>query len=143
MFLKESEGVGILALVRTVFFPLFRRKVLAVVILVCVVMVCKTVFLLGGAFLSVYYGAKLHRNHRIQGMEQVAYYLLHNTLEIPFNAIKGLLASDPKTFIIDIKHIHYQKLAFTRDMAFVSTSGIIPEMPYVPAKLTLDGGMTP
>jgi hypothetical protein len=82
----------------------------------------------------IYYGAKLHRDHYVQGYEQIAYYLLDTKLDLAKNAIEGLFASGPELLTLDLTHRNYQKLAADREQAF--KTGLIPEGKYVPATLT-------
>lgn len=58
--------------------------------------------------------------------------------EIPFNYARGQF-TDPKTLIIDIKHKHYQKLAFIRQKALERGLLRSEDNEFVPARVSYNG----
>ena len=142
MLLKERRPLSVGARVRVALKWVTRRQLIAAIaITLCVVP------LIGGVMLyCVYLGAQMHRDHRIQGWEQTAHYVLESKLGIPLNYVTGLLASAPEHFALDIEHLPYQELVYARQQAFASTEQpepLIPEMEYVRAQLTHDGQVYP
>jgi len=80
------------------------------------------------------YGARLHKNHYIQGYEQIAHYMIDSNFRIPINYFKGLITPRPKSLTIDIKHKNLQKIAYIRDIAFKTE--VIPDSGFVPATIS-------
>ncbi|HXV64069.1 MAG TPA: CotH kinase family protein [Vicinamibacteria bacterium] len=88
------------------------------------------------ALSCVYYGATLHRDHRIQGWEQIVHYVIDSGLAMPVNYVKGF-AAPVESMTIDISLDNLQQLAYVREIAFINDE--IPDASYVGATLTVNG----
>ena len=104
-----------------------NRKALSIIIFTLLLILSVTAF----GIYCVYYGAKLHRDHYIQGYEQIFHYVTKSTIRIPINYIQGLFAPNPKHINISIDHMDFQKLSYQRELAFMRGSIIDPD--FIPA----------
>ena len=125
MLVKMRNEIAWRTVVRRLYTELARKKIIA-----ALSMGVLLISLLGGAAVYlVVLGAKLHRDHYIQGFEQTVRYVLHTNLGIPVNYFRGVLAPSPEILVLDIKHLDYQKIAFNREQSF--KTGRIVEGPFV------------
>jgi len=127
MYLKEDNENKFHQKIIPFFTFMKNRKTLSIIIFALLVILSVT----GFGIYCVYYGSKLHRDHYIQGYEQIFHYVTKSTIRIPINYIQGLFAPNPKYINISIAHMDFQKLSYQRELAFMR--GSIIESDFIPA----------
>ena len=79
---QNDNGITILRkLIKGIFSLLEKRRLLKLSALLFLLIIFMAVL----SFYSIYYGAKLHKNHYIQGYEQIFHHVVETNLEIPLN----------------------------------------------------------
>jgi len=92
------------------------------------------IFFFINALVFIYLGAVVHKN----GYHHKLINEIKRLQRIPVNFVKGI-GAEPEYVIIDIKHKHFQKLAYKREMAFNIGNLITCDDDFVPGKITIGG----
>ena len=118
MNIKQSNsGSSVSSLKRA--FKFFRKLKLKWIVVILVFLVSIT----ATALYSVYYGMYLFKVKKAETYDMFLENAVEAKLNIIPNYLKGMFGADPERLVIDIKHEHFQKLAYKREIAL--TRGIL------------------
>jgi hypothetical protein len=105
----------------------WRRIVLVVTLFI--------VSLVGVSLASIYYGMELYKTKAAASYNDFFENAVKTKLSIVPNYIKGNLFAKPERMTIDIKHEHFQKLAYKRESALATRILTASDDDFVPAKI--------
>jgi len=104
------------------------KNVIAVAFLVVASLVATSLY-------SVYYGMELYKQKAAASYNDFFENAVQTKLNIVPNYIKGNLFAKPEHITIDVKHEHFQKLAYKREIALATRILTASDDDFVPAKI--------
>jgi hypothetical protein len=104
------------------------KNVIAVALLVVAGLVATNLY-------SVYYGMELYKQKAAASYNDFFENAVQTKLSIVPNYIKGNLFAKPERITIDVKHEHFQKLAYKREVALATRILTASDDDFVPAKI--------
>ncbi|MGH7456765.1 MAG: hypothetical protein ACRENG_35780, partial [bacterium] len=104
------------------------KNVIVVALLVVASLVATSLY-------SVYYGMELYKQKAAASYNDFFENAVKTKLSLVPNYIKGNLFAKPERITIDVKHEHFQKLAYKREIALATRILTASDDDFVPAKI--------
>ncbi len=91
--------------------------------------------LAGTSLVSIYYGMHLYKTKQALSFDVFFENLVQTRLNVIPNYIRGVMYAKPERIVIDIKHKHFQKLAYKRQVALNTGILLTEDDDFVPAQV--------
>jgi len=110
------------------FIKRFRIKVILITIVL-------SALLISVSLSSIFYGIHMNRTKKADSFKEFFDNAIKTKINIIPNYVRGQLFSHPERIVIDIKHKHFQMLAYKRQIAMDKGILLTNETDYVPASI--------
>ncbi|MFQ5638049.1 MAG: CotH kinase family protein [bacterium] len=84
---------------------------------------------------SIYYGMHLYKVKKANTYQEFLENAIQTKLNVIPNYFKGYFSSNPERITIDIKHKHFQRIAYKREMALANGVLLTSSEDFVPAQI--------